>query len=103
MCWGLDIRFSLVMNIYLVFNDEKDLHDVMQYGGHEAGPAHDHQPPGRVSFETSFDSKQPKLEPKLVVSMVHRHFIPVCYVSATKRIGIKRIAALPIGLKRIGN
>jgi hypothetical protein len=34
---------------------------------------------------------------------VHRHFISVCYVSATKRIGIKRIAALPIGLKRIGN
>jgi hypothetical protein len=35
--------------------------------------------------------------------LVHRHFISVCYVSATKRIGIKRIAALPIGLKRIGN
>jgi hypothetical protein len=25
--------------------------------------------------------------------MVHRHFISVCYVSATKRIGIKHIAA----------
>jgi hypothetical protein len=36
-------------------------------------------------------------------TLVHRHFISVCYVSATKRIGIKRIAALPIGLKRIGS
>ncbi len=26
-------------------------------------------PPGRVSFETSFDSKQPKLEPKLVSAL----------------------------------
>ena len=27
------------------------------------------------------------------VEKVHRHFISVCYVSGTKRIGIKRIAA----------
>jgi hypothetical protein len=35
--------------------------------------------------------------------LVHRHFISVCYVSGTKGIGIKRIAAQPIGLKHIGN
>jgi hypothetical protein len=27
--------FKLVMNIYHVFDDEKDLHDVIQYGGHK--------------------------------------------------------------------
>ncbi len=46
MCWGLDKRFKLVMNIYLVFDDEKDFYDVTEYGGHEAGPAHNQQPPG---------------------------------------------------------
>jgi len=35
--------------------------------------------------------------------LVHRHFILVCYVSGMKCIGIKRIAALLIGLKHIGN
>jgi hypothetical protein len=34
-----------------------------------------------------------KKKEREVINKVHRHVISVCYVSGTKRIGIKRIAA----------
>ncbi len=54
-------------------------------------------------FVENIAANSPRIVQGADDKLVHRHFISVCYVSATKRIGIKRIAAFPIGLKRIGN
>jgi hypothetical protein len=55
-------------------------HSMWLGGGGEGGRT------GRVSFETSFDSKQPKLEPKLVsaLSETKRSFRLFCFYTETE-------------------